>query len=81
LPDIIEMMKRRRIRWRGLITCMGAKEMHRKFWYENLKEKENYGKIVVCVKEIEWKSVGGIHVVHKYQSPVYVTTVMNVQIS
>jgi hypothetical protein len=41
LPNSIEIMKSRRMRWRGLIARMGGKEIHRNLWYENLKEKDN----------------------------------------
>jgi hypothetical protein len=34
----------------------------------------------VCVKEIGWENVGGIYLVHRYQSLVFVNTAMNVQI-
>jgi hypothetical protein len=40
-PNIIIMVKSRRMRWAGLVTGMGRRGMHAGFWRESQKEREH----------------------------------------
>jgi hypothetical protein len=40
-PNIIIMVKSRRMRWAGLVTGIGRRGMHAGFWCESQKEIEN----------------------------------------
>jgi hypothetical protein len=40
-PNIIRMIKSRRMRWAGYIACMGKRGIYRGFWLESQKEKDH----------------------------------------
>jgi hypothetical protein len=40
-PNIISVIKSRRMKWVGHVACMGRKEMHTKFWLESLKGRDH----------------------------------------
>jgi hypothetical protein len=40
-PNIIRMMKSRRVRWAGYVARAGRRGMHRRFWRESQKERDN----------------------------------------
>jgi hypothetical protein len=37
-PNIIWVIKSRRMRWAGNVACMGEKEVHTGFWWGDLRE-------------------------------------------
>jgi hypothetical protein len=40
-PNVIKMMKSRRMRWVGHVACMGAKRNAYRFWWESQKERDH----------------------------------------
>jgi hypothetical protein len=40
-PNIIRIIKLRRMQWARHLACMGEKRMHGGFWWENLTEKDH----------------------------------------
>ena len=51
-PDIIRVIKSRRMRWAGHVARMGSREMHTEFWWESLggnklKDPSADGKIIL----------------------------------
>jgi hypothetical protein len=47
-PDILRMIKSRRMRWAGHVVCMG--EMHIKPWLENVKGRGHSGNL-----SLDWR--------------------------
>jgi hypothetical protein len=43
LPNIIRVMKSRRMRWAGHVARMGRREMHTGFWWGDLREGDHLG--------------------------------------
>jgi hypothetical protein len=41
LPSVIRMIKTRRMRWAGHVTCMGKSGMHVGFWWVSQKEGDH----------------------------------------
>jgi hypothetical protein len=41
-PNIIIMIKSRRMRWAGHVARMGRRGMHIGYWWESQKERDNY---------------------------------------
>jgi hypothetical protein len=41
-PHIRRMVKSRRTRWEGYVSCMERRGMHTRFWWERQKEREYY---------------------------------------
>jgi hypothetical protein len=41
-PNIIRMIKSRRMRWAGHVERMGEREMHLGYWLESQKERDHY---------------------------------------
>ena len=39
-PKITRVIKSRRMRWTGHVTCMGIGEVYTGFWWGNLKERD-----------------------------------------
>jgi hypothetical protein len=39
-PNIIRMIKTRRIRWAGHVARMGRRGMYRRYWWESQKERD-----------------------------------------
>ena len=42
LPNIVWVIKSRRMRWAGHVVCMGRGEMHTGFWWGNLRERTTW---------------------------------------
>jgi len=40
--DVILLIKSRRMRWVGKVACMGKREVHTGFWWENLRERHHF---------------------------------------
>jgi hypothetical protein len=40
-PNIIWVIKSRRLRWAGYVICMGKRRGHTGFWWENLREGDH----------------------------------------
>jgi hypothetical protein len=40
-PNIIRMIKSRRMRWTGHVARMGRREMHKEYWWEGQKERDH----------------------------------------
>jgi hypothetical protein len=40
-PNIISMIKSRRMRWAGHVARMGERGMHRGYWWERQKERDH----------------------------------------
>jgi len=40
-PNIIHVIKLRRMRWAGYVACMGRGEVHTGFWWGNLTERDH----------------------------------------
>jgi hypothetical protein len=40
-PNIIRIIRSRRMRWEGHIACMGEKRMHLEFWWEIQEERDH----------------------------------------
>jgi hypothetical protein len=41
-PNIVKVIKSRRMRWAGHVACMGRKEMFTGFWLGGLKRRDNW---------------------------------------
>jgi len=66
-PDIIRVVKSRRMRWVGREARMAEMRKSTKFWLENLKGRENSSRIwedniKMDLKEIRWEDVDWMHV-------------------
>jgi hypothetical protein len=67
-PNIIRMIKSRRIRWAGHVARMGRREMYIGYWWENQKERRPLGRprrrLVdngkIDLREIGWDGVDWI---------------------
>ena len=44
LPNIVRVIKSRRMRWAGRVACMGRTEVYTGFWWGNLKERDHLGR-------------------------------------
>jgi hypothetical protein len=42
-PNVIRVIKSRRIRWAGHIARMGKREVHTGFWWGDLREGDHFG--------------------------------------
>jgi hypothetical protein len=42
-PNIIRVIKTRRIRWAGHVARMGTRDVHTGFWWGDLREGNNLG--------------------------------------
>jgi hypothetical protein len=42
-PNIIRVIKSRRMRWAWHVACMGKREMHTGFWWGDLSEGDHLG--------------------------------------
>jgi hypothetical protein len=44
LPNILQVVKSRRMRWAGHVACMGeGRGVHRVFWWGNLRKRDHWG--------------------------------------
>jgi hypothetical protein len=41
LPNIIQVITLRRMRWEGHVACMGKGEAHTGFWWGNLRDRDH----------------------------------------
>jgi hypothetical protein len=81
-PNIIRMIKSRRMRWTGHVARMGRKGMHIGLWWESQKERKQLGRprhrwednIKMDLRGIGW---GGVDCIHRDQWRVLVKMVMN----
>jgi hypothetical protein len=53
-PNIIRMIKSRRMRWAGHVAQMGQRVMHVGFWLESQKERDHW-------EDIDIPLVGGCY--------------------
>jgi hypothetical protein len=42
-PNVVRVIKSRRIRWAGHLAYMGRGEVYARFWWGNLKERGGHG--------------------------------------
>jgi len=42
-PNIVQLIKSRRMRWAGHVACMGRREVYTGFWWGNLRERDRLG--------------------------------------
>jgi hypothetical protein len=42
-PNIVRVIKSRRMRWAGHVARMGRGEAYRRFWWGNLRERDQLG--------------------------------------
>jgi hypothetical protein len=42
-PNVIRVIKSRRMRWVGHVARMGKREVHKGFWWGNMSEKHHLG--------------------------------------
>jgi hypothetical protein len=42
-PDLVGVIKSRRVRWTGHVACMGKGEVHTGFWWGDLREGDHLG--------------------------------------
>jgi hypothetical protein len=47
-PNIVRVIKSRRYRWAGHVTCMGRKELFRGFWLRGPKVRDHWEDLGVC---------------------------------
>jgi hypothetical protein len=40
-PNIVQVIKSRRMRWAGHVACIGGGEVHTRFWWGNLRERDH----------------------------------------
>jgi len=43
LPNIVRIIKSRRMRWAGRVARMGERKVLYRFWWENLRERDHLG--------------------------------------
>jgi len=51
-PNIVQVIKSRRMRWAGHVGCMGGGEVYTGFWCGNLRERDHLGD-----PGIDWRTV------------------------
>ena len=60
LPNIVRVIKSRRMRWAGHVARMGRGEVYRGFWWRNLREREHLedpgidGRIILRLISRKW---------------------------
>jgi len=42
-PNIVRVIKSRRMRWAGHVACIGRREAYTGFWWGNLRERDHLG--------------------------------------
>ena len=62
-PDIIRVIKSRRMRWVGHVACMGREKVYTGFWWGNLMERDRVeepsvdGRIILQLFPKKWHGV------------------------
>jgi len=47
-PNIIRVIKLKKMRWAGHVARMGRRELHRGLWWGNLRKRDHLEDLVVC---------------------------------
>jgi hypothetical protein len=47
-PNIVRVIKSRRMRWEGHVTCMGTGEVFTGFWLGSLKGRDHWEDLGIC---------------------------------
>jgi hypothetical protein len=71
-PNVIKMIKSRRMRWAGHVASTDRRKMHERFWWENQKERDQplgkvrcrWENIKMDFRKIGW---GGMNCIHLAQ--------------
>jgi hypothetical protein len=42
-PNIVRVIKSRRMKWAGHVACIGREEVYTGFWWGNLRERDHLG--------------------------------------
>jgi hypothetical protein len=89
LPNIIRMIKSRRMTWAGHVARMGRREMHIRYWWESQKEIDHYedrnigGWTILkwILREIRWDGMDWIELAQdRDQWRAHVNMLMNLQV-
>jgi len=65
-PNIVRVIKSRRMRWAGHVARMGELNVVYRFWWGNVRERDHLGNLGLCrrmiskmdMQELEWACAG-----------------------